>query len=129
MPFVRINLSKKYPDGVAQQVGDIIFQAMREHINVPEDDKFQVITKHDTNELVIPKSYLGIEYSEGIIFIQVTLNEGRSTEMKQQFYKAINEALVAKLKLRPQDIVINLVEVNKENWSFGNGAMQYAPKD
>jgi len=129
MPFVRINLSKKYPDGVAQQVGDIIFQAMREHINVPEDDKFQVITKHDTNELVIPKSYLGIEYSEGIIFIQVTLNEGRTTEMKQQFYKAINEALVAKLKLRPQDIVINLVEVNKENWSFGNGAMQYAPKD
>ena len=129
MPFVRIDLSKQYPDGVAQQVGDIIFQAMREHINVPEDDKFQVITKHDTNELVIPKSYLGIEYSEGIIFIQVTLNEGRGTEMKQQFYKAINEALVAKLKLRPQDIVINLVEVNKENWSFGNGAMQYAPKD
>jgi len=129
MPFVRIDLSKQYPDGVAQQVGDIIFQAMREHINVPEDDKFQVITRHDTNELVIPKSYLGIEYSEGIIFIQVTLNEGRSTEMKQQFYKAINEALVAKLKLRPQDIVINLVEVNKENWSFGNGAMQYAPKD
>ncbi|QWD93243.1 tautomerase family protein [Polynucleobacter asymbioticus] len=129
MPFVRIDLSKQYPDGVAQQVGDIIFQAMREHINVPEDDKFQVITKHDTNELVIPKSYLGIEYSEGIIFIQVTLNEGRTTEMKQQFYKAINEALVAKLKLRPQDIVINLVEVNKENWSFGNGAMQYAPKD
>jgi len=129
MPFVRIDLNKKYPDGVAQQVCDIIFQAMREHINVPEDDKFQVITRHDTNELVIPKSYLGIEYSEGIIFIQVTLNEGRSTEMKQQFYKAINEALVAKLKLRPQDIVINLVEVNKENWSFGNGAMQYAPKD
>ena len=62
MPFVRIDLSKKYPDGVAQQVGDIIFQAMREHINVPEDDKFQVITRHDTNELVIPKSYLGIEY-------------------------------------------------------------------
>jgi len=129
MPFVRIDLNKKYPDGVAQQVGDIIFQAMREHINVPEDDKFQVITRHDTNELVVPKSYLGIEYSEGIIFIQVTLNEGRTTEMKQQFYKAINEALVAKLKLRPQDIVINLVEVNKENWSFGNGAMQYAPKD
>ena len=128
MPFVRINLSKKHPDGFAQQVGDIIFQVMREHINVPEDDKFQVITKHDTNELVIPKSYLGIEYSEGIIFIQVTLNEGRTTDMKKAFYKAICESLVNKLKVRPQDIVINLVEVNKENWSFGNGEMQYAPK-
>jgi len=128
MPFVRINLSKKHPDGFAQQVGDIIFQVMREHINVPEDDKFQVITRHDTNELVIPKSYLGIEYSEGIIFIQVTLNEGRTTDMKKAFYKAICESLVNKLKVRPQDIVINLVEVNKENWSFGNGEMQYAPK-
>ena len=113
MPFVRIDLSKKHPDGFAQQVGDIIFQVMREHINVPEDDKFQVITRHDTNELVIPKSYLGIEYSEGIIFIQVTLNEGRTTDMKKAFYKAICESLVNKLKVRPQDIVINLVEVNK----------------
>jgi len=129
MLFVRIDLSKKHPDGFAQQVGDIIFQVMREHINVPEDDKFQVITRHDTNELVIPKSYLGIEYSEGIIFIQVTLNEGRTTDMKKAFYKAICESLVNKLKVRPQDIVINLVEVNKENWSFGNGEMQYGPKD
>ena len=128
MPFVRIDLSKKHPDGFAQQVGDIIFQVMREHINVPEDDKFQVITRHDTNELVIPKSYLGIEYSDGIIFIQVTHNEGRTTDMKKAFYKAICESLVNKLKVRPQDIVINLVEVNKENWSFGNGEMQYAPK-
>jgi len=129
MPFVRIDLSKKHPDGFAQQVGDIIFQVMREHINVPEDDKFQVITRHDTSELVIPKSYLGIEYSENIIFIQVTLNEGRTTDMKKAFYKDICEGLGNRLKVRPQDIVINLVEVNKENWSFGNGEMQYGPKD
>ena len=128
MPFVRIDLSKKHPDGFAQQVGDIIFQVMREYINVPEDDKFQVITRHDTSELVMPKSYLGIEYSENIIFIQVTLNEGRTTDMKKELYKAICEGLANKLKVRPQDIVINLVEVNKENWSFGNGEMQYAPK-
>jgi phenylpyruvate tautomerase PptA (4-oxalocrotonate tautomerase family) len=102
---------------------------MTTHINVPKDDKFQVITKHDSQELIAPKSYLGIEYSEEIIFIQVTLNEGRTTELKKNFYKAICEGLVEKLKVRPQDIVINLIEVNKENWSFGNGEMQYAPKD
>lgn len=129
MPFVRIDLSKKHPEGFAQQVGEIVYEVMTGHINVPKDDKFQVITKHDSSELVMPKSYLGIEYSEGIIFIQVTLNEGRNTEMKKKFYKAICEGLVEKLKVRPQDIVINLVEVNKENWSFGNGEMQYAPKD
>ena len=129
MPFVRIDLGKQYPDGVAQQVGNIVYEAMIAHINVPADDKFQVITKHDADELVVPKSYLGIEYSKGIIFIQVTLNEGRSTELKKKFYKVICADLVEKLKIRPEDIVINLVEVNKENWSFGHGEMQYAPKD
>ena len=129
MPFVRIDLSKKHPEGFAQQVGEIVYQVMTTHINVPKDDKFQVITKHESQELVVPKSYLGIEYSEDIIFIQVTLNEGRTTELKKKFYKAICEGLVERLKVRPQDIVINLIEVNKENWSFGNGEMQYAPKD
>jgi phenylpyruvate tautomerase PptA (4-oxalocrotonate tautomerase family) len=129
MPFVRIDLSKKHPEGFAQQVGEIVYEMMTTHINVPKDDKFQVITKHDSQELIVPKSYLGIEYSEEIIFIQVTLNEGRTTELKKKFYKAICEGLVEKLKVRPQDIVINLIEVNKENWSFGNGEMQYAPKD
>ena len=129
MPFVRIDLRKKHPEGFAQQVGEIVYEMMTTHINVPKDDKFQVITKHDSQELIAPKSYLGIEYSEEIIFIQVTLNEGRTTELKKKFYKAICEGLVEKLKVRPQDIVINLIEVNKENWSFGNGEMQYAPKD
>ena len=129
MPFVRIDLSKQHPEGFGQEVGDIVYRMMTEHINVPEDDKFQVITRHDSNELITPKSYLGIEYSASIIFIQVTLNEGRTTEMKKKFYQAICEGLVEKLKVRPQDIVINLVEVNKQNWSFGNGEMQYAPKD
>jgi 4-oxalocrotonate tautomerase len=129
MPFVRIDLGKQYPDGVAQKIGDIVYEAMLKQINVPADDKFQVITKHDANELVVPKSYLGIEYSQGIVFIQVTLNEGRTTELKKKFYKAICDGVVEKLNIRPEDIVINLVEVNKENWSFGHGEMQYGPKD
>ncbi|QWE28705.1 tautomerase family protein [Polynucleobacter sp. AM-7D1] len=129
MPFVRIDLGKQYPEGVAQKIGDIVYEVMLRHINVPADDKFQVITRHDANELVVPKSYLGIEYSQGIIFIQVTLNEGRTTELKKKFYKAVCDGVVEKLNIRPEDIVINLVEVNKENWSFGHGEMQYGPKD
>ena len=129
MPLVRIDLSKKYPADLAQQVGDIVYNMMLKQINVPEDDKFQIITRHDASELNIPKSYLGIEYSEGVIFIQATISFGRSTDLKKNLYKAICEALVKDLKVRPQDIFINLLEVSKENWSFGNGEMQYADKD
>lgn len=129
MPLVRIDLSKTYPDGLAQQVGDVVYAAMRTEINVPEDDKFQIITRHTPDELIKPKHYLGIEYSDGIIYIQITLNEGRTTEMKKRFYKKITDSLVQQLKVRPQDIMISLIEVNKENWSFGNGEMQYGPKE
>ena len=128
MPFVRIDLGKQYSVAEAQTIGDIVYQAMTSSINVPADDKFQVITMHDENELKIPQSYLGIEYSRGIVFIQITLNEGRSVELKKKFYKSICEMVVEKLKIRSEDIFINLVEVSKENWSFGNGEMQYAPK-
>ena len=129
MPLVRIDLSKKHSEGFARQVGDIVYNVMREQINVPEDDKFQIITRHDASELNIPKSYLGIEYSEEIIFIQATISFGRSVDLKKNLYKAICESLVKKLNVRPQDIFINLLEVSKENWSFGNDEMQYADKD
>jgi 4-oxalocrotonate tautomerase len=129
MPLVRIDLSKKYSEGFARQAGDIVYNVMREQINVPEDDKFQIITRHDVSEFNLPKSYLGIEYSEGIIFIQATISFGRSTDLKKKLYRAICESLVTNLQVRAQDVFINLLEVNKENWSFGNGEMQYADKD
>jgi phenylpyruvate tautomerase PptA (4-oxalocrotonate tautomerase family) len=75
----------------------------------------------------MPKSYLGIEYSPGIVFITVTLNAGRTTELKKKFYQRIADDLASELNVRKQDVFISLVEVSKENWSFGNGEMQYGP--
>lgn len=127
MPLVRIDIGAGHPAGFGRAVGDIVYRAMLSEINVPADDKFQIITAHEATELVIPQSYLGIEYSPGIIFIQVTLNAGRTTELKKAFYKRIADDLHAELNVRKQDVFISLVEVNKENWSFGNGEMQYGP--
>jgi len=99
---------------------------MVETINVPENDNFQIITEHEANGLIYDPDYLGIHRSNGIIVIQVTLNEGRTTEMKKAFYKMVAESLHQELGLSKEDIFLNLVEVKKENWSFGNGVAQYA---
>jgi phenylpyruvate tautomerase PptA (4-oxalocrotonate tautomerase family) len=127
MPLVRIDIGAGYQAGLGREVGEVIYRAMHEEINVPADDKFQIITTHAVSELVFPKSYLGIEYSQGIVFIQITLNEGRTTELKKRFYKRIANDCSKELGIREQDILISLIEVNKENWSFGNGEMQYGP--
>ncbi len=128
MPLVRIDINKSYNSDDSKKIGEIVYKAMEEEINVPKDDKFQIITKHDTSELNIPDSYLGIKYTDKIVIIQITLNGGRSTELKQKLYKRIAEDLNKDLNIRTEDVFISLVEVAKENWSFGNGEAQYASK-
>ena len=126
MPLVRIDLIRGKPAAFRKRIGEIVYTAMREVINVPENDKFQVITQHDAEELNVADSYLGNSYSGDIILIQITLNEGRAVEMKKAFFKRIGDDVHEQLKVRREDVVINLVEVAKENWSFGGGVAQYA---
>ncbi len=47
-------------------------------------------------------------------------------DQKRAFYKAIADGLRERLSLRREDVFISLVEVSKENWSFGNGEAHYA---
>ncbi|MGA7632960.1 MAG: tautomerase family protein [Terriglobales bacterium] len=126
MPLVRIDLlAGKTPEYHAQ-IGQVVYQAMVETLNVPKDDRFQIIADHSRGNLIFDRDYLGIHRSDDCVVLQITLNGGRTVEMKQRFYKAVADGLHETLKLRPEDVVINLVEVQKENWSFGNGEAQYA---
>jgi 4-oxalocrotonate tautomerase len=126
MPLVRIALMKQEKKEFGRKIGEIVHQEMVQIINVPENDYFQIITEHDDNSLIFDSNYLGIDRSDGIIFIQITLNEGRTTDLKKALYKNIAEMLHHKLNVRREDVLINLIEVKKENWSFGNGVAQYA---
>ena len=126
MPLVRIDLARGQSEDRQRLYGDVVYDAMRSTLNVPENDRFQVITDHPAGGLIADPTYLGIDRSPDCVLIQVTLNAGRTTEMKQAFYKAVADGLHARLGLRREDVVINLVEVAKENWSFGNGVAQYA---
>lgn len=126
MPLVRISLMNGKPNDFGKKVGEVVFQAMTATINVPAKDHFQVITEHDGNSLIYNPEYLGIPRTDGVVFIQIILNEGRTVDLKKALYKAIAERLNAELGIRMEDVFINLVEVKKENWSFGNGVAQYA---
>lgn len=127
MPLVRIDLPQSIDAVRAQEIGETINKAMIEVINVPSGDKFQVITRHPPEGRNLTPEYLGIRYSDDLVLIQITLNEGRSVDLKRAFYRRVADEL-AELGLRREDVVINLVEVPKENWSFGNGQMQYGPQ-
>jgi phenylpyruvate tautomerase PptA (4-oxalocrotonate tautomerase family) len=125
MPFVRIDLMRGKSIEYRKTIGEIVYNAMRDVIDVPKDDKFQIISEHPLEAFNLSGSYLGNDYSKDVVLIQITLNAGRSLEQKKAFYKRIADDMHTQLNVRRQDVVINLVEVAKENWSFGGGIAQY----
>jgi 4-oxalocrotonate tautomerase len=127
MPLVRIDLPQSIDANTALRIGETINKAMMEVISVPSGDKFQIITRHPPEERNLTAEYLGMHYSNNLVLIQITLNQGRTLEQKKAFYRRVADDL-GELGVRKQDVLINLVEVAKENWSFGNGEMQYGPQ-
>jgi phenylpyruvate tautomerase PptA (4-oxalocrotonate tautomerase family) len=126
MPLARIDLAQGKSPDYRRTVGEVVYDAMVATLNAPKDDRFQVITEHRADDFIADPSYLGIRRTKDCIFIQLTLNEGRTLDQKRAFYKAVADGLHERLGLRREDVFINLVEVKKENWSFGNGEAQYA---
>jgi 4-oxalocrotonate tautomerase len=129
MPLVRIDLNKDAPAERVRIVSQAVYGAMIEIANSPVNDKFQIVTRHSTDEIIYPEEgYLGVQYSTDLIIIQVTWVGGRSTDVKKQFYRRIADEIHVKAGVRKEDVWINLVDDAREDWSFGNGDMQYAPK-
>ena len=129
MPLVRISLVKGKPEVYRRKVGDAVHRALVETIDVPPLDRFQLITEHESGDLVYDSMYLGIARSSDIVIIQITLSAGRSLEKKRALFRRIADNLQAAVGLRSEDVWVNLVEVAKENWSFGNGVASYAPPE
>jgi len=130
MPLVRIDLIEGHPEKAISAIGDAVQAALVETMNVPQRDRFQVITEHRKDRFVYNPSYLGVERTDRIVFVQVFLSKGRTTEQKQAFYASVARRM-ANAGMRPGDLAVALVENTREDWSFGNGIAQYVvlPKE
>jgi 4-oxalocrotonate tautomerase len=126
MPFARIDMVRGKSADYKRTIADVVYEAVVDILKAPANDRFQVITEHAPESHIADDSYLGIKRTQDCVFIQLTLNAGRTLEQKKAFYKSVADGLHQRLGLRREDVLINLVEVAKENWSFGNGVAQYA---
>ncbi len=125
MPLVRVSLREGKSPSYLESIGQSIHRAMVETIGVPAEDRFQIFSEHSVEGLVYDPNYLGIKRDDDIVVIQITLNAGRTLDQKRALYRAVAENLSKDPGLRKEDVLIGLVEVGKENWSFGNGEMSY----
>ena len=121
MPLARIDMIKGKSQEYRQTIGEVVYQAMVDILKAPQDDRFQVIAEHDTENFIYDPSFFGIDRSPDQIFIQLTLVGNRTLEQKRGFYKRVVDDLNERLGLRREDVLINLVATTIEDWSFGNG--------
>lgn len=126
MPLTRVSLRRGKPAAYRKAILDGLYQAMRETFDVPEDDRFMVISEHDAEDFDYGASYMGVARSDDLVIIQLTVNNTRTLERKKALFRRIAEILSKDPGLRPEDVFISLVEVLPENWSLGRGLAQYA---
>jgi len=121
MPFARIDLIEGKPSEYRTALAEIVYQGIVGVLKAPDGDRFVVINEHKPENLVYDPSFLGMKRSTDFILIQVTSTVGNDTESKRAFFRFIADELSSKLGVRQDDIMINMVFVAREDWSFGNG--------
>lgn len=126
MPLVHISLTKGKSDAHREAILDGVYEAMRDTFNVPEDDQFITITEHDASNFRYGKTYLDIERSDDVVFIQISAMQSRTIDQKKALYERLAELLNEGPGLRMEDVFVNIIEGARENWSLGNGLAQYA---
>ncbi len=128
MPLQRISIVAGKDPAYRRGVADAVHRALVEAVGVPADDRFQILTEHTADSLVCAPRYLGIDHGSAPVLIQITLNRGRTLAQKRALYARLAELLHETAGVPRADVIVNLVEVAKEDWSFGDGIAQYAPE-
>src|SRR5262245_14153846 len=127
MPLARIHvLEGRYDEGRLSNVSMAVQDALITVLKIPSDDFFQIIHEHPRNRFLHTPSFLGMNYSDDFILLEVAFISGRPKETRLALLKELNERIVAGAGISPDDVMIQLSEGPGENFSFGRGEAQRA---
>ena len=121
MPFARIDLLKGKSAEYRAAVADVVYKGIVDVLKAPDGDRFIVISEKTPDDLIYDPKFLGWDRSADFLLIQVTSTVGNNKDSKLAFFRYIADELKSKLSVRPDDIMINMVFVDRSDWSFGNG--------
>ena len=125
MPLSHISLRAGQPEAYRQAIFDSLYRALRETLDVPEDDQFMTITEHDAANFRYGASYLDIARSDDLVFVQISAMNTRTVAQKKALFRRIAELLGESPGIRPEDVFVNILESARENWSVGHGLAQF----
>jgi hypothetical protein len=125
MPVAKIHvLEGRYDKARLGDVSRAVQNALISALDIPTEDFFQII--HVLPQFLHTPSFLGLNYSDDLIVLEITFISGRPKEKRLRLLKALNEAVVSAAGIAPDDLLITLYETPGENISFGRGLAQRA---
>lgn len=125
MPLINIAMRAGKPEAYRQAIFDSLYRALREALNVPEDDQFMSITEHDAANFRYGAGY-GIARSADVVYIQIIVFSTRTPEQKKALFTRVAQLLGDNPGIRPEDVFVTVIDAAPENWSVGHGLQQFA---
>lgn len=125
MPIVRIALRRGKPPAYRAALCDGIHRALRDTFEVPDDDRFAVVTEHDAADFHFDRGYLGVARSDDLVMVHLTVSATRGVTQKKALFAAIARNLTEAPGIRSEDVLVTVVENKREDWSFGRGLASY----
>jgi phenylpyruvate tautomerase PptA (4-oxalocrotonate tautomerase family) len=125
VPIIHVSLRAGKPEAYRQAIFDGLYRAMRETLNVPEDDQFMTMSEHEAANFRTGTAY-GVARSADVVYVRITVFDTRTAEQKKTLFKRTAELLGKNPGIRPEDVFVVVVDSAKENWSVGNGVAQFA---
>jgi phenylpyruvate tautomerase PptA (4-oxalocrotonate tautomerase family) len=127
VPVAKIHvLEGRYDETRLGKVSKAVQDALMRALGVPPDDFFQIIHVLPRHRYLHTPSFLGMNYSDDFIVLEVAFISGRPKETRLALLRELNARVVAGAGLSPDDLMIQLSEFPGENFSFGRGLAQRA---
>ena len=123
MPFARIDLIQGKAPEYRAAVADIVYRGIVDVLKAPDGDRFIVVSEHTADNLIYDPKFLGFNRSADFLLIQVTSTVGNTPEQKRAFFRQVADDLNRRVGIRREDVFINLVFVERADWSFGMGSL------
>ncbi len=117
MALVRIDSSRPRPPEELRRWAVTVSATMQALLGVPPRENHIICAAHDA-AMVMADPDASPDQLAQTVFIQITLNQGRTAELKTRFMAQLAQDLAQACGADPGRVHVNLVEVPPENWRF-----------
>ena len=124
MPLMKIDMVRGRSKEEIKKILDVSYEVMLETLEVPENDRYQIVTQHDKDEMIILDTGLGFTRTRDVLVFSL-VSRPRTVEQKERFYSELAARLREKIGLNSSDVLVNFSINQDEDWSFAHGEAHF----